>query len=152
MGSLSKQRVAIVGDERKQTRLTVKVQVLCLWKTKCHRGSSSSASSLLWCLMQPCEEAWPPHQAYGAVMGTKQELPSFHEKSLWNHFLMPFLSAATAASAPNANLGSLASVTIFPLGMKMLAIILIWGRCVYLKWPVAFGYSPRTVISRTSFT
>lgn len=40
------------------------------------------ASSLLWGLMQPYKGHHPPHQAQYAVMETKQQLPSFHEKAV----------------------------------------------------------------------
>lgn len=68
---------------------TVSMQVLSLWKTKYGRICNLT-SSLLWCLMQPYEKVC------STMMEAKCELPSSHEKGLWNHLLMPFISAATA--------------------------------------------------------
>lgn len=115
----------------------------CLWKKKSHRGISNMASSLLLCLMQPYKEA-SPYEEHCAVVETMQELPFFHGKSLWNCFVTPSVQPQQQ-SAPSANLGSLVSISIFYCSAKPSAIVLIWRRYVYLKWPVAFRYSPRTV-------
>lgn len=146
MRSLSKQCIAIAGNDHKQvgqqlpcryhacerqkaTRVFLNQPVLCSGASRRHTKGYHS-----------------PRETHWATMETEQKLLSFHEEGWWNHFLMLFISAATAVKCSSCK--PRFTGECYNSHCRM---VLIW-RCVCLKWPVAFGYSSRTVICRTSLT
>ena len=152
MGSLLK-LCCHSGRWSQTSQVTVSVQVSCLWKTKGHRGISNWASSLLWCLMQPYEEASPTTPGTPCHDGDKARATFLPKEKFVESLPDAIYECSHSSKVLLVQIHVHWRVLQYShSGVKMPAIVLIWRRCVFLKWPVAFRYFPRTLSSRTSFT